>query len=130
MTTAEKEERVEPGRHVPISPTTRAPRQSLREVQKQVTRERLIDAAVEEFRNRGDDGVAPAAGAGVPGGIQKFRGQARHSGHHGMMSLSIADPWLEFGADGVVLSVADLQRAPTTSPSQWREFRGPDSKRT
>ena len=36
----------------------------------------------------------------------------RLSGHHGMMSLFVADPWLEFGAAGAVLSVADPQRAP------------------
>lgn len=53
---------------------------------------------------------APAAGA--PEGIKKFRGQVRLSGHHGMMSLFVADPWLEFGADGVVLSVADPRQVP------------------
>jgi hypothetical protein len=50
--------------------------------------------------------------ASVPAGVRKFRGQVRLSGHHGMMSLFVADPWLEFGADGAVLSVADPQQAP------------------
>jgi AcrR family transcriptional regulator len=45
-----------------------APRRSLRDVQKQVTRERLIEAAAEEFRSRGfnettADNIAKTAGA-------------------------------------------------------------------
>ena len=62
------------------------------------------------------DGGAPAdAGApadSAPAGVRRFRGQVRLSGHHGMMSLFVADPWLEFGAAGAVLSVADPQQAP------------------
>lgn len=59
------------------------------------------------------DSEAPAATAGeVPAGVRKFRGQVRLSGHHGMMSLFVADPWLEFGADAAVLSVADPHQAP------------------
>ncbi|MCX6497845.1 MAG: HtaA domain-containing protein [Arthrobacter sp.] len=58
------------------------------------------------------DGGAPAAEADALAGVRKFRGQVRLSGHHGMMSLVVGDPWLEFGADGVVLSVADTQQAP------------------
>jgi hypothetical protein len=58
---------------------------------------------------------SPAVSAGeVPVGVRKFRGQVRLSGHHGMMSLFVADPWVEFGAEGAVLSVADPQAAPGT----------------
>ena len=68
VTTAENEEWAEPRRPVPATQSARAPRQSLREVQKQVTRERLIEAAAEEFRNRGfnettAENIATAAGA-------------------------------------------------------------------
>ena len=56
-----------------------------------------------------DDGV-PAAGDGAPAGVRKFRGQVRLSGHHGMMSLFVADPWLEFGEADAVLSIADPQQ--------------------
>ena len=48
----------------------------------------------------------------APAGVRKFKGQVRLSGHHGMMSLFVADPWLEFGADGAVLSVEDPQQPP------------------
>ena len=61
------------------------------------------------------DAEARAAGAPAdlaPAGVRKFRGQVRLSGHHGMMSLFVADPWLEFSADGAVLSVEDPQRVP------------------
>ncbi|CAH0288569.1 hypothetical protein SRABI26_04158 [Arthrobacter sp. Bi26] len=74
------------------------------------------------------DGGGPAGEAGSPAdprtaedptpagigtaGIRRFRGQVRLSGHHGMMSLFVADPWLEFDAEGAVLSVADPGQAP------------------
>lgn len=58
------------------------------------------------------DGGASAAEAGWPAGVRKFRGQVRLSGHQGMMSLFVTDPWLEFGAEGVLLSVADPRRTP------------------
>ena len=51
------------------------------------------------------------AGVGTAG-IRRFRGQVRLSGHHGMMSLFVADPWLEFDAEGAVLSVADPGQVP------------------
>ncbi|WP_229995538.1 TetR/AcrR family transcriptional regulator [Arthrobacter sp. Bi26] len=68
MTTADNEEYAGPRRQAPGSQRTQAPRQSLREVQKQVTRERLIEAASEEFRSRGfnettAENIASAAGA-------------------------------------------------------------------
>ncbi|MEV5050070.1 TetR/AcrR family transcriptional regulator [Arthrobacter sp. LAR12-1-1.1] len=68
MTTADNEKYAEPRRQAPGSQRTQAPRQSLREVQKQVTRERLIEAASEEFRSRGfnettAENIASAAGA-------------------------------------------------------------------
>ncbi|MDR7084269.1 AcrR family transcriptional regulator [Arthrobacter ginsengisoli] len=68
MTTAENEEWAEPRRQVPVPPRTPAQRQSLREVQKQVTRERLIESAAEEFRSRGfnettAENIASSAGA-------------------------------------------------------------------
>ena len=68
VTTADNEEPAESRRRAPVSRRTRAPRQSLREVQKQVTRERLIEAAAEEFRSRGfnettAENIASAAGA-------------------------------------------------------------------
>jgi Htaa len=58
------------------------------------------------------DGGGSAADAGAPAAVRKFRGQVRLSGHHGMMSLFVADPWLEFTAGGAVLSVEDPQQAP------------------
>lgn len=63
------------------------------------------------------DGGASAAEVGSPtvlaaAGVRKFRGQVRISGHHGMMSLFVADPWLEFGTDAAVLTVADPRQAP------------------
>ena len=51
------------------------------------------------------------AGVGTAG-IRRFRGQVRLSGHHGMMSLFVADPWLEFDAEGAVLSVAEPGHVP------------------
>lgn len=51
------------------------------------------------------------AGVGTAG-IRRFRGQVRLSGHHGMMSLFVADPWLEIDAGGAVLSVADPGQMP------------------
>ena len=62
-----------------------------------------------------DAAAPPSAGAPedpVQAGVHRFRGEVRLSGHHGMMSLFVADPWLEFGAAGAVLSVADPQQAP------------------
>lgn len=56
------------------------------------------------------EGGGPAVGAAAPAEVRKFRGQVRLSGHHGMMSLYVADPWLEFGGAGAVLSVADPQQ--------------------
>lgn len=47
--------------------------------------------------------------------VLKFRGQVRLSGHHGMMSLLVADPWIEFTAGGAVLSIVDPQRGPDGS---------------
>ena len=58
------------------------------------------------------DGGASVADAAAPAAVRKFRGHVRLSGHHGMMSLFVADPWLEFGAAGAVLSVADPQQVP------------------
>jgi AcrR family transcriptional regulator len=60
---------------------TRAPRQSLREVQKQLTRERLIEAAQEEFRSRGynettTENIAKAAGASRATFYVYFRSKA------------------------------------------------------
>ncbi|WP_336714455.1 TetR/AcrR family transcriptional regulator [Arthrobacter sp. USHLN218] len=59
----------------------RAPRQSLREVQKQLTRERLIEAAQEEFRSRGynettAENIAKAAGASRATFYVYFRSKA------------------------------------------------------
>lgn len=44
--------------------------------------------------------------------VLKFRGEVRLSGHHGMMSLSVADPWIEFTAGGAVLSIVDPEQGP------------------
>jgi AcrR family transcriptional regulator len=59
----------------------KAPRQSLREVQKQLTRERLIEAAQEEFRSRGynettAENIAKAAGASRATFYVYFRSKA------------------------------------------------------
>lgn len=68
VSTAENEDHDQPhAGEVPSRPAG-APRQSLREVQKQLTRERLIGAAAEEFRSRGfnettAENIASAAGA-------------------------------------------------------------------
>ncbi|GAA3884310.1 hypothetical protein GCM10022381_28120 [Leifsonia kafniensis] len=40
-------------------------------------------------------------------GVLKFRGQVQLSGHYNMMFVLIADPWVEFTDDGVVLTVVD-----------------------
>lgn len=40
-------------------------------------------------------------------GIVKFRGEVRFAAHHGMLVVSIADPWVDFGADAVILSIVD-----------------------
>jgi AcrR family transcriptional regulator len=68
VSTAGNEEQAGPDGQAPDSRRTRVPRQSLREVQKQLTRERLIEAAAEEFRSRGfnettAENIASAAGA-------------------------------------------------------------------
>lgn len=59
----------------------KAPRQSLRELQKQLTRERLIEAGAEEFRNRGynettAENIASAAGASRATFYVYFRSKA------------------------------------------------------
>lgn len=65
---ARKEEHAQPEAADAVSRPARTPRRSLRDVQKEVTRERLIEAAAEEFRGRGfnettADNIAKAAGA-------------------------------------------------------------------
>lgn len=44
--------------------------------------------------------------------ILKFRGVARLSGHHDMLHVVVADPWVELGAGGAVLSVVDPRTEP------------------
>lgn len=48
-------------------------------------------------------------------GVIKFRGQVRLSGHYGMLSLFIADPWLEFAGGSAVLSIVDVDGWPDRS---------------
>lgn len=59
-------------------------------------------------------GGASVTDAGMPTDvrIRKFRGQVRLGGHHGMLSLLVADPWLEYRAEGAVLTVSDHQVSP------------------
>lgn len=40
-------------------------------------------------------------------GVIEFAGDVRFSGHHGMMFVRLAQPRIEFGADGTTLSVSD-----------------------
>lgn len=68
VTTAANEERAEPGRQAAGSRPGRIRRRSLREVQKEETREKLVEAAAEEFRKRGfnettAENIAATAGA-------------------------------------------------------------------
>jgi hypothetical protein len=48
-------------------------------------------------------------------GVLKFRGQVRLSGHYGMLSLFIADPWMEFTEGSGVLSIVDVDGWPNRS---------------
>lgn len=47
--------------------------------------------------------------------VLKFRGQVRLSGHYGMLSLFIADPWIEFTDGSAVLSIVDVGGWPDRS---------------
>jgi hypothetical protein len=55
---------------------------------------------------------ADAAGAPEVADVLKFRGVARLSGHHGMLSVVVADPWVEFTSGGAVLSVVEPRAEP------------------
>jgi hypothetical protein len=44
---------------------------------------------------------------GKPRGLGKFVGQVRFDAHGGMLSVFLADPWLEIGPETAILSVAD-----------------------
>jgi hypothetical protein len=52
--------------------------------------------------DRGDAFAFPATG--TPG---RFSGRVTFSGHHGMMRVVIAEPWIEPAADEWMLSIAD-----------------------
>jgi hypothetical protein len=45
-------------------------------------------------------------------GTLKFQGTLHFRGHHGMLSVVIADPWLECTAEGTLLSIVDPARFP------------------
>jgi hypothetical protein len=45
-------------------------------------------------------------------GILRFRGTLHFRGHHGMLSVVIADPWLECTPGGTVVSIIDPARLP------------------
>lgn len=45
-------------------------------------------------------------------GILKFRGSLRLSGHHNMMLVLVADPWVEFYEGETCLTVVDIQGWP------------------
>lgn len=60
------------------------------------------------FELADDSGFARGSGLGT----LKFRGSVRFSAHHGMLFVMITDPWMEFGADGIVLSVEDPASGP------------------
>jgi hypothetical protein len=49
------------------------------------------------------------------GVVFRFRGTVRFTGHHGMLSVVIADPWLECGPESTVLSVVEPTRLPDRS---------------
>jgi hypothetical protein len=52
----------------------------------------------------------PAGGsfdAAARTGVLRFRGDVRLSGHYGMMFVQLLDPWVEFTADGAVLTVGE-----------------------
>ncbi|MFH5824589.1 HtaA domain-containing protein [Georgenia sp. AZ-5] len=40
-------------------------------------------------------------------GALRFRGEVRLTGHFGMLSVTLAEPWVEFRDDGAVLTVVD-----------------------
>lgn len=44
--------------------------------------------------------------------VIKFRGQVRLRGHYGMLSVLIADPWLELDNSAAVLSIVDVRQWP------------------
>jgi hypothetical protein len=45
-------------------------------------------------------------------GTMRFRGEVRLGGHHGMLGVLIADPWVEMTAGGAVLSIVDARHWP------------------
>ena len=59
---------------------------------------------------------APAPGAtydpATGTGILTFRGDVRLTGHHGMLFVMVADPWIEFRDGAAVLSVIDSRHWP------------------
>ncbi|ASR35584.1 hypothetical protein BAY61_11905 [Prauserella marina] len=45
-------------------------------------------------------------------GVAKFKGDVRIAGHGNLLYVMITDPWVEFTAEGGVLSVIDIQYWP------------------
>ncbi|WAH97745.1 HtaA domain-containing protein [Arthrobacter sp. MMS18-M83] len=47
-------------------------------------------------------------------GVLKFSGTAHASGHFGLMSVTITDPWIEIGLDCAALTIPDPDRDPVS----------------
>ncbi|UFS58341.1 HtaA domain-containing protein [Subtercola endophyticus] len=47
-------------------------------------------------------------------GVLRFRGRAVVSGHFGMMSVTITDPWVQIDGDGAALTIPDPDRDPAS----------------
>ena len=67
--------------------------------------ERAADGAF-TFAAAGGDGLKLGAG-GKPDGVGRFLGEVRCEAHGGMLKVFLADPQVEIGPTGAVLSVAD-----------------------
>ncbi|MFD1212022.1 HtaA domain-containing protein [Arthrobacter sp. GCM10027362] len=48
-------------------------------------------------------------------GVLRFRGQVQLRGHYGMLSVLIADPWIEFDNGAAVVSIVDVRHWPDRS---------------
>ncbi|MET4538638.1 hypothetical protein ABIE37_000393 [Arthrobacter bambusae] len=68
----------------------------------------LAHSSFFNFQPSGGSTYSPLTG----GGILKFAGEVCLTGHHNLLFVMIADPWIEFADGGAVLSVADTRHWP------------------
>lgn len=59
------------------------------------------------FAFEAEDGSDLALADGALAGAGRFRGRVVFQAHGGMLSVTLTDPWVEPGADGWVLSIAE-----------------------